>query len=139
LGLAALSPSPAPAKPTPELSSAGLEKIWADFNDKCAYIYRYISKEIGPVGLSVLEKSLEDVRLRLTPPFQGLELRPDGRVEFSPFPLMSLTLFTEESRKQFIRVLNEILMAEVLAVKKALGNAHEAGVVKSLEKIGEPV
>jgi hypothetical protein len=52
---------------------------------------------------------------------------------------MSLTLFTEESRKQFIRVLNEILMAEVLAVKKALGNAHEAGVVKSLEKIGEPV
>jgi len=139
LGLAALSPTPAPAKPTPELSSAGLEKIWADFNDKCAYIYRYISKEIGPVGLSVLEKSLEDVRLRLTPPFQGLELRSDGRVEFSPFPLMSLTLFTEESRKQFIRVLNEILMAEVLAVKKTLGNAHEAGVVKSLEKIGEPV
>jgi hypothetical protein len=138
LGLAALSPTPAPAKPAPELSSAGLEKIWADFNDKCAYIYRYISKEIGPVGLSVLEKSLEDVRLRLTPPFQGLELRSDGRVEFSPFPLMSLTLFTEESRKQFIRVLNEILMAEVLAVKKTLGNAHEAGVVRSLEKIGEP-
>ena len=139
LGLAGLSPTPAPARPSPELSSAGLEKIWADFNDKCAYIYRFISKEIGPVGLSVLEKSLEDVRLRLAPPFQGLELRSDGRVEFSPFPLMSLTLFTEESRKKFIRVLNEILMAEVLAVKKTLGNAHEAGVVKSLEKIGESV
>jgi hypothetical protein len=34
-------------------------------------------------------------------------------------------------------VLNEILTAEVLAVKKALGNAHEAGVIKSLERIGE--
>jgi Domain of unknown function (DUF4388) len=139
LGLAGLSPTPSQPKPPPELSSAGLEKIWADFNDKCSYIYRYISKEIGPVGLSVLEKSLEDVRARLAPPFQGLELRADGRVEFSPFPLMSLTLFTEDSRKQFIRVLNEILVAEVLAVKKTLGNAHEAGIVKSLERIGEPL
>ncbi len=137
LGLAGLSPTPRQTKP--ELSSAGLEKIWADFNDKCSYLYRYISKEIGPVGLSVLEKSLEDVRIRLSPPFQGLELRTDGRVEFSPFPLMSLTLFTEESRRQFIRVLNEILMAEVLAVKKTLGNAHEAGIIKSLEKIGESI
>ena len=137
LGLAGLSPTPNLVKPAPELSSAGLEKIWTEFNDKCAYIYRYISKEIGPVGLSVLEKSLEDVRARLAPPFQGLELRADGRVEFSPFPLMSLTMFTEETRKQFIRVLNEILTAEVLAVKKALGNAHEAGVIKSLERIGE--
>jgi hypothetical protein len=139
LGLAGLSPTPNQTKPSPELSSAGLEKIWSGFNDKCSYIHRYISKEIGPVGLSVLEKSLEEVRMRLSPPFQGLELRTDGRVEFSPFPLMSLTLFTEDSRKQFIRVLNEILMAEILAVKKTLGNAHEAGVVKSLERIGESI
>jgi hypothetical protein len=138
LGLAGLSPTPNLTKPSPKLSSAGLEKIWTDFNDKCSYIYRYISKEIGPVGLSVLEKALEDIRTRLAPPFQRLELRADGRVEFSPFPLMSLTLFTEETRKYFIRVLNEILMAEVLAVKKTLGNAHEAGIVKSLERIGEP-
>jgi hypothetical protein len=138
LGLAGLSPAPNQFKPSSELTSAGLEKIWSDFNDKCSYIYRYISKEIGPVGPSVLEKSLEEIRLRLAPPFQGLALRADGRVEFSPFPLMSLTLFTEESRKQFIRVLNEILTAEILAVKKTLGNAHEAGVVKSLERIREP-
>ena len=137
LGLAGLSAAANQTRPSPELTSAGLEKIWSDFNDKCSYIYRYISKEIGPVGLSVLEKSLEDIRLRLAPPFQGLELRSDGRIEFSPFPLMSLALFTEDSRRQFIRVLNEILTAEVLAVKKTLGNAHEAGVIKSLEKIGE--
>jgi hypothetical protein len=138
LGLAGLSPAPNTAKPPPELSTAGLEKIWTEFNDKCSYIYRYISKEIGPVGLSVLEKSLEDIRARLSPPFQGLRLRADGRIEFSPFPLMSLNLFTEETRKSFIRVLNEILAGEVLAVKKALGDAHEAGVIKSLERIGEP-
>jgi hypothetical protein len=138
LGLAGpASPRPR-AKPTPELSAAGLEKIWGEFSDKCAYIHRYISKEIGPVASSVLEKALDDVRPRLGPPLHGLELRADGRVEFTPFPLMSLNLFTEETRKHFVRVLNEILVAEVLAVKKTLGNAHEAAVVKSLEKIGEP-
>jgi hypothetical protein len=139
LDLAGLSLPRSKPKPPAELSSAGLEKIWGDFNDKCSFIYKYISKEIGPVALSVLEKALDEVRSRLEPPFQGLELVADGRVEFKPFPLMSLNLFTEESRKNFIRVLNEILAAEVLAVKKTLGNPHEALVVKNLDRIGEPI
>lgn len=138
LGLAGPSPPPGAAKAVPEISSAGLEKTWSSFNDKCTFIHKYISKEIGPVGLSVLEKALEEVRARLTPPFQGLDLRSDGRVEFSPFPLMSLILSDQQTRQDFIRLLNEILVAEVLAVKKTLGNAHEAAVVRSLEKIGEP-
>jgi hypothetical protein len=90
------------------------------------------------VGLSVLEKALEEVRAGLAPPFGGLELRADGRVEFGAFPLKSLPLVNEETRKKFIRLLNEVLAAEVLAVKKALGNTHEAAVIKNLEKIGEP-
>jgi hypothetical protein len=137
LGLIGFFPASGLAKATPGLSSAGLEKIWSGFNDKCSFIHKYISKEIGPVGQSVLEKALEEVRARLAPPFRGLELRGDGRIEFSSFPLMSLTLCTEETRKNFIRLLNEVLVAEVLAVKKALGNSHEAAVVRNLEKIGE--
>jgi hypothetical protein len=127
------------AKPLPELSSAGLEKIWSEFNDKCSYIFKYISKEIGPVALNVLEKALDEVRAKLGPPLQGLELRGgDGRIEFKPFPLVSLNVYNEENFRNFVRLLNEILMAEVLAVKKTLGNAHEAAVVKNLERIGEP-
>jgi hypothetical protein len=98
----------------------------------CVYLSVHLKER--PAGLA-FRKIPEDVRLRLAPPFRALA-RSDSRVG-SALPLMSLT-FTEESRK-FIRVLNEILMAEVLAVKKTLGNAHEAGVVKSLEKIGESV
>jgi hypothetical protein len=138
LGLAGPSQPSQRARPSPELSSAGLEKVWAEFNDKCAFIYKYISKEIGPVAWSVLEKSLDEVRTRLEPPLHALALRTDGRIEFKPFPLMSLNLFTEETRTTFVRMLNEILVAEVLAVKKTLGNAHEAAVVRNLEKIGEP-
>jgi hypothetical protein len=138
LGLAGISHDSGGAKVSPDLTSAGLERIWNSFNDKCSYIHKSISKEIGPVGLSVLEKALEEVRTRLDPPFQGLELRADGRIEFSPFPLMSLNLFTEETRKNFIRLLNEILVAEILAVKRTLGSAHEAALIRNLEKIGEP-
>ncbi|MBN2409494.1 MAG: DUF4388 domain-containing protein [Candidatus Aminicenantes bacterium] len=137
LGLAGVSPEAGGAKISPELTTAGLEKIWNDFNDKCSYIHKSISKEIGPVGLSVLEKALEEVRGRLDPPFRGLELGADGRIEFSPFPLMSLPLSTGETRKKFIRLLNEILVAEILAVKKTLGNAHETALIRNLEKIGE--
>ncbi len=139
LGLAGLTQVKSKSKTPAELSSSGLEKMWSEFNDKCSYIYKYISKEIGPVALSVLEKALDDVRTRLAAPLQDLELRPDGRIEFKPFPLVSLSVLTEDSRKNFIRILNEILIAEVLAVKKTLGNAHEAVVVRNLEKIGEPL
>lgn len=118
-------------------SAPGLDKVWSDFNEKCAFIYKYISKEIGPVALSVLQKALDEVRAQQTPSLQGLYLRPDGRVEFKPFPLVSLSPSNEEGRKHFLALLNEILTAEVLAVKKTLGNAHEAAVVRNLEKIGE--
>lgn len=137
LGLAGISPEAGGARIPAESSTAGLERIWKNFNDKCSYIHKSISKEIGPVGLSVLEKALEEVRARLDPPFQGLELGADGRIEFSPFPLPSLPLTTRETRKKFIRLLNEILVAEILAVKKTLGDAHEAALVRNLEKIGE--
>jgi hypothetical protein len=139
LGLAGLAQAKSKPKGLVEPSSSGLEKMWSEFNDKCSYIYKYISKEIGPVALSVLEKALDDVRSRLSPPLQCIELGPDGRIEFKPFPLVSLNVFTGESRKNFTRILNEILVAEVLAVKKTLGNAHEAAVVRNLEKIGEPM
>jgi hypothetical protein len=137
LGLAGVSRPATKVKAPAGLSSAGLEKIWNDFNDRCSYIFKYTSKEIGPVAVSVLEKALDEVKARLGPPLQGLELRTDGRIEFRPFPLMSLNLETEESLKNFIRVLNEILAAEVLAIKKTLGNAHEAAVIRNLEKMGE--
>jgi hypothetical protein len=137
LGLAGIPQSQDRVKPPAEGGSSGLERIWSDFNDKCAYIFKYISKEIGPVALSVLEKALDEVRPRLVPPLQGLELKDDGRVELKPFPLVALNAPHPESRANLVGILNEILVAEVLAVKKTLGNAHEASVVKALEKIGE--
>lgn len=139
LGLVGLIQTKNRAKPAGEFSSGELERMWSDFNERCSYIYKYISKEIGPVAQNVLGKALEEVKARLGPPLQNIELRSDGRVELKSFPLMSLNFYNEETRKNFLRLLNEILVTEVLAVKKTLGNSHEAALVKNLEKIGEPV
>ncbi len=136
LGLAGSPRAPGRVWP-PDAQSGGLERTWSDFNDKCSYIFRYISKEIGPVAMNVLEKALDEVRARLAPPLQSLELRSDGRVELKPFPVAALSSLQPESRRPLIDILTDILVAEVLAVKKTLGNDHEAAVVRGLEKVGE--
>jgi len=137
LGLAGVPRSPGKVKPPADVLSGGLERTWGDFNDKCSYIFRFMSKEIGPVAMNVLEKALDEVRPRLAPPLQSLELRSDGRVEIKPFPVAALNALQPDSRRAIIDILSDILVAEVLAVKKNLGNDHEAAVVKGLEKVGE--
>lgn len=137
LGIAGLPQSSGKHRPPADAASGGVEKTWGDFNDKCAYVFRYISKEIGPVAMSVLEKALDELRPSLAPPLQGLELREDGRIELKPFPVAALSALQPESRKAFLDIMSEILVAEVLAVKKTLGNDHEAAVVRGLERFGE--
>jgi hypothetical protein len=137
LGLAGVPRSPGKVKPPSEISSGGLDRTWSDFNDKCSYIFRYMSKEIGPVAMNVLEKALDEVRPRLAPPLQSLELRSDGRVELKPFPVAAFNSLQPDSKRVLLDILSEILVAEVLAVKKTLGNEHEAAIVKGLEKVGE--
>ncbi len=137
LGLAGVPRSPGKVTAPGDAAAGGIEKTWSDFNDRCSYVFRYMSKEIGPVSLNVLEKALDEVRPRLSPPLQGLELRGDGRVELKPFPVAALTALQPESRRALLDIMNEILVAEVLAVKKTLGNDHEAAVVRGLERVGE--
>jgi len=132
------APKPKTARLPTEMSLAEVEKIFGAFNAKCSYIFRYISKEIGPVATSILRNSLEDVRGRLDPLFQGLELKPDGRIEVKSFLKTNMNLVGDESRRNLLRSMDEILVAEVLAVKRTLGPGHESALVKSLEKVGEP-
>ena len=123
--------------PLAEAAVPDLDRILAAFNDKCSYIFKYVSKELGPVGLSVLGKSLDEVRPRLGPYFQDAELRGDGRIDIRPAVKPGLNAIQDELRKTLVRSLNEILAAEVLAVKRTLGNNHESSLIRNLEKVGE--
>jgi hypothetical protein len=138
LGIAGPSQSKAAGKLLlADTAAPDFDKIMAAFHDKCFYIFKYVSKELGPVALSVLGKSLDEVRPRLGPLFLNAELRGDGRIDIRPAAKLNLNSLQEEQKKALTRSLNEILAAEVLAVKKTLGNSHEASLIRNLEKVGE--
>ena len=120
-----------------EFSPAEVYKILDAFNSKCSYIFKYISKEIGPVALNVLEKCIEDTKPNISPFFQNIKLGLDGRIETNSILKTNISVPGKENQRTLLRDLNEILAAEILAVKKTLGNDHESMLVKNLEKTGE--
>jgi hypothetical protein len=120
-----------------EIPKSEIFRVLELFNEKCSFIFKYISKEIGPVALNILEKCLEDTKPSLSPLFEKARLGPDGKVETNSILKGGLSLSREEFRSQILNGLNDILVAEVLAVKKTLGNEHESILVNHLKKIGE--
>jgi hypothetical protein len=122
-----------------EFSHEEFDRILAAFNARCSYIFKYISKEIGPVALNVLGKSLDEIKAYLGSPFQDLQLKPSGKIDTKPLLRMKVNLSSNEGWKNLLQGLDEILAAEVLAVKKTLGNAHEKALVENLEKMEEPL
>jgi hypothetical protein len=125
------------AQASPEIPKSEIYRILELFNEKCAFIFKYISKEIGPVALNILEKCLEDAKPSLSPIFEKARLGPDGKVETNSILKGGISLSREEFKKQILNGLNDILVAEVLAVKRTLGNEHESSLVNHLKKIGE--
>jgi hypothetical protein len=125
-----------PNKPLQEFSAAELRKILDTFNTKCSTIFKYVSKELGPVALNLMEKSIEDVKLHLSPHFQKIRLGMDGKIDLHSVLKSNIVFSERESIQSIIKSLNEILTAEILTVKKTLGNDSESALIKNLEKIG---
>ena len=118
-----------------DFSHEELNTILASFNRKWVFVFKYISKELGPVALNILEKSLEEAKSRLSPLFQSVKLQPDGNIDTNSV-LKAKFNFSSKGTKQTLLIgLNEIIVSEVLAVKKTLGDEHEAILVQNLQKI----
>jgi len=118
-----------------KLSQVKIHKIQEAFNRKCSYIYKYISKEIGPAAYNVLEKCFEEAKPH-SPYSKDISLNNEGKFELQSALKTNLSHPEKDSQQLFLKDLNEILAAEILAVKKSLGNEHESVLVKNLEKIG---
>lgn len=120
---------------SPDFSHVELHSLVEAFNKKCSFIFKYISKEIGPAAANVLEKCLEEIRPQLSPFFQNLSFDPEGKLNPGPLFKSGPSLSGLDTRRMLLQDLNEILAAEVLAVKKNLGKQHEADLIFHLEKI----
>ncbi len=125
-----------PNKPLHEFSATELRRIADAFNTKCSTIFKYVSKELGPVAVNLMEKTVEEIKPHLSPQFQRIRLGMDGKIDLHSVLKSNIILSDRENIQSIIKSLNEILSAEILAVKKTLGNDFEAALIKNLEKIG---
>jgi hypothetical protein len=138
LGLAGTAgQKPKTARLGGDLSLAAMDRIMALFNARCVFIFKHISKEVGPVAFNLIAKALDEVRGRLDPAFQTAELKPDGRLELKALLRVNANIVGDECRRSLLRSMDEILAAEVLVVKRTLGPDQESAVVRSLERLGE--
>ena len=125
-----------PNKPLQEFSVAELQKILDTFNAKCSYIYKSVSKELGPVALNLMEKSIEDIKPHLSQHFQEIRLGIDGKIDRQSVLKFNIIMPDRDTTQLIIKSLDEILAAEILAVKKSLGSEFESTLIKNLETIG---
>lgn len=136
LGILGPSSMATPNKPLQEFSVAELQKILDTFNAKCSYIYKSVSKELGPVALNLMEKSIEDIKPHLSQHFQEIRLGIDGKIDRQSVLKFNIIMPDRDTTQLIIKSLNEILAAEILAVKKSLGSEFESTLIKNLETIG---
>jgi len=118
-----------------DFSHEELNTILTSFNRKWVFVFKYISKELGPVALNILEKSLEEAKSRLSPLFQSIKLQSDGNIDTNSVLKAKFNFSSQKTKQTLLIGLNEIIVSEVLVVKKNLGDEHEAILVQNLRKI----
>ena len=102
------------------------------FNQMYEHIFKYMVREVGPIAENVLEKYVASLRESRKDVFAGLKLLKDGTIDGAVVE-RNLNRFHEDQRRSIlVDALNELLYAELLAVKRTLGNEHEAALIRSL-------
>ena len=123
-------------KAVPEvISPAVIHDLVDRLNVFLAFIYKFMSKEIGPFALNVLEKNIHDIQKHLSPLFTDIKLQPDGTIATGSILKKQYTPSGRDTLQNFRRDLNEILAAEILAAKKILGDEKESALIRHLRLI----
>ncbi len=129
-------------QPTPNVAHnlpttfTSFEETLQYYNAKFEYIFRVLSKEIGPVAHSILSDSITAILESIPPCFHDLRHRPDGRVdEKSIMKSIWYENFADNSN-EFLHGLEEILYSEIYAVKRHLGKDHEKSILRWIRESG---
>jgi hypothetical protein len=101
------------------------------FNQMYGYIFRYMVREVGPIAENVLEKYLATLRDTRKDVFAGVKLQKDGSLDAAVLERNLNKTAEEERRALLVDGLNELLYAELLAVKRTLGSDHESNIIRA--------
>ena len=108
-----------------------LYSVLTSFNQMYCYIFKHMVREVGPIAENVLEKYLGTLRESRKDVLSGVKLLKDGSVDGVMVERNLNKLPDEERRSRLVDALNELLYAELLAVKRTLGAEHETNIIKA--------
>jgi len=111
-----------------------LHSVVGSFNQNYGLVFRHMVQEVGPIAENVLEKYLGGLRQGRPEIFGGVKLQKDGTLEPELLERNLSRLPEEDRRWRLVDALNELLYAELLAVKRTLGSEHEAAIVKAIRE-----
>ena len=101
------------------------------FNQMYGHVFRYMVREVGPIAENVLEKYLGGLRESRKQVFGTVKLQKDGTLDAALIE-RNLNQVAEDARRpMLVDALNELLYAELLAVKRTLGADHEAAIIRA--------
>jgi hypothetical protein len=108
-----------------------LDAVIDGFNQMFGYIFRYMVREVGPIAENVLEKYLGGLRETRKDVLAGVKLQKDGTLDSAVLERNASRAPEDSRRALVVDALNELLYAELLAVKRTLGPDHEATIVRA--------
>ena len=108
-----------------------LYSVLNSFNQMYGYIFRYMVREVGPIAENVLEKYLGGLREARKDVFAGSSCRRTARSTPRSSSATSTSSPRSSAGRMLVDALNELLYAELLAVKRTLGAEHEANIVRA--------
>jgi hypothetical protein len=108
-----------------------LHAVLNSFNQMYGFIFRYMVREVGPIAENVLEKYLAGLREARKEVLAGVKLQKDGTLDGALLERNLNRLAEDQKRPLLVDSLNELLYAELLAVKRTLGADHEAAIIRA--------
>jgi hypothetical protein len=121
---------------TPSSTFKSFEEAIGHYNVKYEYIFKLLSKEIGPVSLSILSKGVEETLEDLPAYMQKIQFNGDGTINEDVILKALWYNDFEKSIGEFLRALEEILYTEIYVARKHLGIESEKQILKWLKEIG---
>jgi len=110
------------------------------YNEMFTHLYRYLVKEVGPIGEAILSRYLEDQKRQQPSLLAGQTLGRDGTLDERQVQKSSRGLEGGSRPERLVDGLNEFLYAELLAIRRTLGPQHESRAVQGIRELGlQPV
>jgi hypothetical protein len=111
-----------------------LYSVITSFNQMYGRVFQHMLREVGPIAENVFEKYLATLRQSRKDVFEGLRFQKDGTLEPVQIERNLNHVPEEERRGLLVDCLNELLYAEILAVKRTLGAEHEGVIIRALRE-----